>query len=176
MYENNRNPDYPIYSVSASPTIARAAAADEPTVLLALPVKGALPPALPVPIGADGLMGEPVAAPPDEEPVPVGMVTAVPVANPVEPATIDELQSRVSIEVKLSAKRCSPDGCGLSARAVDVIKGYGAAVESEEPAEVVASELDSELVTSELDSEVEVAVESESELEVLVEDELDDVA
>lgn len=108
--------------------MARAAAANDPTVLLALPVNGALPPALPVPMGADGLIGEPVApgpdpAPPDGEPVPVGLGAAVPVANPVEPATTDELQSAVSIEVDSSAKRCSPDGSGLSARAVDIVKG-----------------------------------------------------
>lgn len=75
--------------------MARAAAANDPTVLLAPPVNGALPPALPVPMGADGLIGEPVAPGPDpappDEPVPVGLGAPVPVANPVDPATTDEL-------------------------------------------------------------------------------------
>lgn len=120
--------NYPVYKVSVRPTMARAAAANEPTVLLALPVKGALPPALPVPMGADGLIGEPVApgpdpAPPDGEPVPVGMGAPVPVAKPVEPATPEELQSQVSIKVNSSGRQCLPDSCGLGARAVDVIKG-----------------------------------------------------
>ncbi len=108
--------DYILHRASARPKTATAAAANEPTVLVAAPVNGALP----GPLGEVGVIGEPVApgpdpAPPEGEPAPVGAGAAVPVANPVEPATPDELHSRVSIEIKLRAFICSPNSCGLGA-------------------------------------------------------------
>lgn len=77
-----------IHKASASPSRAKPAAAKEPTVLLAAPVNGEEP----VPIGAAGEIGDPVADGPDpdpvpDEPVPVGNGAPVPVANPVEPVT-----------------------------------------------------------------------------------------
>lgn len=76
-----------IHKASTSPTRAIPAAAKDPTVRLAAPVNGDEP----VPIGAAGAIGDPVADGPDpdpepEEPVPVGNGAPVPVANPVEPA------------------------------------------------------------------------------------------
>lgn len=107
--------DQEIHMVTASPTTAKPAAANDPMVLLAAPVKGAEP----VPFGATGVIGEPVAEGPDpapepvtmpdpdpepeepeepDEPVPVGNGAPVPVANPVGPAIPEELQQKVSID------------------------------------------------------------------------------
>lgn len=89
----------------ARPTRARPAAAKDPMDLLAAPVNGALP----VPLGATGEIGEPVADGPDpapelelgplpDDPVPVGLGTPVPVANPVGPVAPEELRLRISVE------------------------------------------------------------------------------
>ena len=85
------------HRASASPIKASPAAASDPAVLLAAPVNGADP----VPWGATGVIGVPVAEGPEDpapepatepdEPVPVGNGAPVPVANPVEPATPEEL-------------------------------------------------------------------------------------
>lgn len=98
MHETVADMDRSLHKASARPKTAKAAAANDPTVLVAAPVNGALPvPALPVPLGPTGVIGEPVAPEPDPtpepdgEPVPVGAGAPVPVANPVEPAAPEVL-------------------------------------------------------------------------------------
>ena len=80
---------------------ARRPAATEPTFLVAAPLKVDTDGLVLEPVldGATGAIGEPVAAVPEPEPVPmaapeaaVPVATAtVPVASPVEPATADDL-------------------------------------------------------------------------------------
>lgn len=86
------------HRATARPRRARPAAAKDPIDLLAAPVNGAPP----VPMGALGEIGEPVADGPDpapepereplpDGPLPVGLGIPVPVANPVGPASPEGL-------------------------------------------------------------------------------------
>ena len=71
--------------------MATTTAAKEPMFFVAAPVNlgGVVEP--PGPLVADGTMGEPVAAGLVAEPAPEPVGTALPAANPVEPATPVEL-------------------------------------------------------------------------------------
>ena len=95
---------YDDHRARATPATARRPAATDPTFLVAAPVNLALDGLVAVPVAA-GAMGEPVAAgeeapgapgdpglPGEAGEVPVA-TGAVPVANPVEPATADELRT-----------------------------------------------------------------------------------
>ena len=89
--------DQAVYSATAIAATPKRPAATEPMFFVAAPVKAedAGDPA-PVFVGTTGAIGEPVAAEPDAAPVPVA-TGAVPVANPVVPATAVELSERISV-------------------------------------------------------------------------------
>lgn len=92
--------DQAIQRATAIPATARSPAATDPMFFVAAPVKPAAP-ADPVFDGTTGAIGDPVAPAPEPEPkpeaapdaadVPVA-IGAVPVANPVDPATPVELE------------------------------------------------------------------------------------
>ena len=88
--------DQVVYRAKAIPATAKSPAATEPTFFVAAPAKvDDVGDPAPVFDGATGAMGDPVAGELAPEPVaaavPVAM-GAVPVANPVEPATPVELE------------------------------------------------------------------------------------
>ena len=87
------------HSATAIATTPKSPAATEPMFFVAAPAKveDVGDPA-PVFVGATGAIGDPVAAAPVAAPVPVPVaIGAVPVTNPVVPATAAELIERISV-------------------------------------------------------------------------------
>ena len=97
--------DQSVHSATAIAATPKSPAATEPMFFVAAPAKAEDDgdPA-PVFVGATGAIGDPVAPAPDAAPVPVG-IGAVPVMNPVVPATAVELDERISIAVIESLRR-----------------------------------------------------------------------
>jgi len=96
---------YSIHRAMAMAATARRPAATDPTFRVAAPLKLDVDGLVlePVPDGETGAIGEPVAAEPEEPeapaaaPVPVA-AGAVPVANPVEPATAEVVRTLVLVQ------------------------------------------------------------------------------
>ena len=89
--------DQAVHSATAIAATPKSPAATEPMFFVAAPVN-AVDDGDPAPVfvGTTGAIGEPVTAEPFPAPVPVA-IGAVPVANPVVPATAVELSERVKI-------------------------------------------------------------------------------
>ena len=89
--------DQAVHSATAIAATPKRPAATEPMFFVAAPVN-AVDDGDPAPVfvGTTGAIGEPVAAEPDAAPVPVA-TGAVPVMNPVVPATAVELSERISV-------------------------------------------------------------------------------
>ena len=89
--------DQSVHSATAIAATPKSPAATEPRFFVAAPVNAEEDgdPA-PVFVGATGAIGDPVAPAPEAAPVPVA-IGAVPVINPVVPATAVELDKRVSV-------------------------------------------------------------------------------
>lgn len=103
-----------VHKATAIPATAIRPAATEPKFFVAAPVKPAEP-ADPVFDGVAGAMGDPVAAAPEPDPAPATpepvaapdvpvAIGAVPVANPVDPATPVELIAAVLVQEQTSSK------------------------------------------------------------------------
>ena len=89
--------DQAVHSATAIAATPKSPAATEPMFFVAAPVKPEdVGDPAPVFVGTTGAIGDPVAAEPDAAPVPVA-TGAVPVANPVVPATAVELSERISV-------------------------------------------------------------------------------
>ena len=89
--------DQAVHSATAIAASPKSPAATEPMFFVAAPVNAVDDgdPA-PVLVGTTGAIGDPVTAEPVAAPVPVA-IGAVPVTNPVVPATAVELSERVSV-------------------------------------------------------------------------------
>ena len=89
--------DQSVHSATAIAATPKSPAATEPMFFVAAPAKAEDDgnPA-PVFVGTTGAIGDPVAAEPVAAPVPVA-IGAVPVMNPVVPATAVELNERISV-------------------------------------------------------------------------------
>ena len=89
--------DQAVYSATAIAATPKSPAATEPMFFVAAPVN-AVDDGDPAPVfvGATGAIGDPVTAEPVAAPVPVA-IGAVPVTNPVVPATAVELNERVRV-------------------------------------------------------------------------------